>query len=136
MFLDASGWFAVLNARDQHHGRASPFYRELVTQGRTLILTTNLVVAEMHALLARTGAATGLQFLDRLHGDPMYEVVWSTRDLERAATDRWLRPYPKVRCSLTDAVSFEVMQARGVSRAFTFDRHFASAGFHMVPEVP
>jgi predicted nucleic acid-binding protein len=59
--------------------------------------------------------------------------VWATPDLQQAATDRWLRPYRDVGFSLTDAVSFEVMRAAGVSRAFTFDRHFEVAGFSREP---
>jgi predicted nucleic acid-binding protein len=31
--------------------------------------------------------------------------------------------------SLVDAVSFDVMRRRGISRAFGFDRQFAEAGF-------
>jgi predicted nucleic acid-binding protein len=33
--------------------------------------------------------------------------------------------------SLTDAISFTVMQRLGVNRAFTFDRHFEQHGFEV-----
>jgi predicted nucleic acid-binding protein len=132
-FLDASGWFAALSPRDQYHGSAAPFYQDLLG-GRRRIVTTNLVIAEVHSLLVRTSADTGVRFLDRLYSDPRHEVIWASRDLERAAVDRWLRPFLKVRFSLTDAVSFEVMRLQGVKRAFSYDRHFVAAGFEMVPE--
>ena len=35
--------------------------------------------------------------------------------------------------SFTDAVSFAVMQERGIEEAFTFDSHFATLGFRMIP---
>lgn len=35
--------------------------------------------------------------------------------------------------SLCDAASFILMRERGVARAFTFDRHFAEAGFELSP---
>ena len=38
-----------------------------------------------------------------------------------------------VGASLVDCVSFEVMRRRGITRAFAFDRHFADAGFELVP---
>ena len=132
-FLDASGWFAALSPRDQHHHPAAPFYQDLLA-GRGRLVTTNLVIAEVHSLLVRTSADTGVRFLDRLSSDPRHEVTWTSRDLERAAVDRWLRPFLRVRFSLTDAVSFEVMRLQGVKRAFSFDRHFVAAGFEMVPE--
>jgi len=133
VFLDASGWVAALNPRDQHHAAAAPAYDAWLAN-RERFVTTNLVVAEVHALLIRArGAEPGVRFLDRLRDDPSHEVVWATPEFQQAAVDRWLRPYRDVAFSLTDAVSFEVMRAAGLRRAFAFDRHFDRAGFERVP---
>jgi predicted nucleic acid-binding protein len=35
--------------------------------------------------------------------------------------------------SLTDAVSFAVMRQRRIEEAFTFDNHFSTAGFVVLP---
>ena len=35
--------------------------------------------------------------------------------------------------SLADAVSFVVMRQRGITEAFAFDSHFATAGFVIAP---
>ncbi len=35
--------------------------------------------------------------------------------------------------SFTDCVSFSLMNQHGIQRAFTFDRHFALAGFNVWP---
>ena len=50
-------------------------------------------------------------------------------------TAGWLRPFDDQMFSLTDAVSFEVMRVRRIAEAFTFDRHFATAGYRMVPRA-
>jgi len=136
VFLDTSAWFAALSPRDQHHARAERQYHQLIA-ARAALLTTALVVAEMHALFTgKSGgrdAAKALQFLDRLYQDPLHEVVWATRDLEHRAVDRWLRPFAEHRFSLADAIAFEVMHERGLRTAFALDRHFAVAGFELVP---
>ena len=36
--------------------------------------------------------------------------------------------------SFTDCVSFVLMRRNRLERAFTFDRHFASAGFEITPK--
>ena len=133
VFLDTAGWFAALSPRDQDHHPAARAYRALIDEAQRPCITTNLVVAEMHALLARRlGAATAVRFLDQLHADATHEVVWATRDVERHAVDRWLRPFADHAFSLTDAVSFEVMRQRGIREALTFDNHFTVAGFTFV----
>ncbi len=134
LFLDTSGWFTALSARESRHRAAAAAYREQLVGGH-LCVTTNLVVAEMQLLIGRVrGTAAALGFLDRLYGDPSHQVVFVDRDLERSAADRWLRRSSDQRLSLTDAVSFEVMRDRRISRALTLDRHFVVSGFERVPD--
>ena len=133
LLLDTSAWFAALNSREQHHQRAQRYYQNALAGGKLALVTTNLVVAEMHALISRQGAAAGVRFLDHLAEDPLHEVVWVTREMERRSIDRWLRPFSDHRFSLADAASFEVMRERALRAAFTLDRHFATAGFQVVP---
>jgi uncharacterized protein len=93
------------------------------------LVTTNLVVAETHALLLRrVGRPSALAFV-RTVDDPPNVVVRSTRDLERAAERDWLARYADQDFSYTDAVSFSVMTERRIRDALSLDHHFAVAGF-------
>jgi predicted nucleic acid-binding protein len=134
LFVDTSAWFAALSDRDQNHVRAARYYRDVLTGGKFALVTTNLVIAELHAMLSRRqGPAAGLRLLDGLSEDPLHEVVWVTRELQRRAVDRWLRPFADQPFSLVDAVGFEVMRERGLRTAFSTDHHFTVAGFEVVP---
>jgi predicted nucleic acid-binding protein len=44
-----------------------------------------------------------------------------------------LEKFADQKLSFTDAVSFALMRRHRLARAFTFDRHFARAGFEIVP---
>ncbi len=84
----------------------------------------------MQILLMRyRGAAESVRFLDRLHSDASHDVVFIDRDLERAATDGWLRKFNDVPLSLADAVSFEVMRQRKIDKVPALDERFGIAGF-------
>ncbi len=132
-FLDTSGWFAALSSQESRHRAALVTYRGWLEEGRQLV-TTNLVLAEMHILLMRfRGVGAGVQFLDSVHQDPSHEVVSVDRDLERAAVDRWLRRFADQRLSLTDAVSFEVMRQRRIRQVLALDEHSTTAGFDALP---
>ncbi len=92
VFLDTSGWLAVLSQRASRHREALESYQAILKAGRGFV-TTNLVVAEMYVLLLRhRGSNAGVRFLDVLRCDPTHEVLYVTRELERRAIDRWLRP--------------------------------------------
>lgn len=132
-FLDTSGWFAAMSPKEAKHRPARKAYHAWIKDGVRLV-TTNLVVAEMQILIARfRGPGEGLRFLDTLYQDPSHQVVFSDRDIERAAVDRWLRRFSDQPLSLTDAVSFEVMRSRQIRQALALDDHFALAGFAIVP---
>jgi hypothetical protein len=118
------------------HDEVAPVYDDLVIH-RARLVTTNLVVAEMHTLIVREqGAQAGCVLLDAVHADPLYTVITSTRELESAATDRWLRPFRDHSFSLTDAVSFEVMRTERIEEALSLDHHFEIAGYRLLPAPP
>ncbi len=136
VFVDTSGWLAAASRRVNRHQEVAPAYDDLVAR-RTPFVTTNLVVAEMHILIVREqGADAGCRLLDAIHADPMYTVITSTRDLESAATDRWLRPYRDQGFSLADAVSFEVMRTERIEEALALDHRFEIAGYRLLPAPP
>jgi predicted nucleic acid-binding protein len=133
VFSDTSAWLASLDPRQAQHAEAREERRGLAESG-TAFVTTNLVLAELHAMLTRDrGPIAGLRLLDDLRADPRYTVLRVDRAIESAAVDRWLRVFSNQPFSLCDAVSFEVMRREGIRRAFTLDQHFAVAGFEMLP---
>jgi predicted nucleic acid-binding protein len=132
VFVDAGAWIALSDVRDQHHARASEFYRLLLKERWTLV-TTNLVIAEAYVVIRRAGGfGPALRFLDSLHRSTRLLKIYSDADLERQAEDI-LRSYADHDLSLADAVSFAVMRQRGMTEALAFDRHFLAAGFLLVP---
>jgi predicted nucleic acid-binding protein len=135
VFLDTSGWLAAVGDRERHHVEASSAYDDLVER-RVRLVTTNLVVAEMHILTARErGAVAGCALLDAMYADPLYSVITVTRELESEAVDRWLRPYRDHKFSLADATSFEVMRRERINEALSVDHHFEVAGYKLIPAL-
>ena len=128
VFVDASAWVAVVSRRDQHHTVAVNIYRRIIAEQRALI-TTNLVVAEAYNGIRRYSTATeSARFLASLRGSSQVIKMYSDEALEVEA-EQWLRRYADHDFSLADAVSFAIMRQRRIMEAFTFDNHFAVAGF-------
>jgi predicted nucleic acid-binding protein len=127
VFVDASAFVALSMSRDQFHGRALAIQFRLVRAG-TLLFTTNFILAEVHAMLvSRQGhlhALSTLREIDR--GD-----VTITRVTEQDESNAriLLGRYRDKSFSLTDALSFVVMEDLGITTAFSFDDDFAQYGF-------
>jgi predicted nucleic acid-binding protein len=120
---DSSAILALLDADDADHARAVDVARQIAIDRRPSFIT-NYIEAEAHALLLRKlGRTVARQWL--FTGSlPVVAVLPAE---EQRAKDILARHVDKD-WTLCDAVSLAVLDARRVSRAFTFDHHFRQYG--------
>jgi predicted nucleic acid-binding protein len=128
LFADTSFYIAAISPGDVRHSDAT----KLLIQLRRKIVTTDYVLTEMANLLSRGDDRTAfLQFYVAICADPHTEVIPSSRT-------RWMEGFklfserPDKNWSLTDCISFAVMQQRGLTEALTADHHFEQAGFKVL----
>lgn len=125
LFADTSFYVAALNARDVNHGRAQAFGQGF--RGR--VVTTEYVLLEVATFFcAAANRAVFLGLLRSLENDPEVVLVPASGDLWRRGIDLFAARLDKD-WSLTDCISFVVMQEQGLAEALTSDRHFEQAGF-------
>jgi predicted nucleic acid-binding protein len=129
IFIDTSAIYAGIAAGDEFHTAAVRSWAGLFER-RESLLTHSLVEVEAAALLqTRLGVEAVEAMSDALL--PQIQVVEIDRAGRRAALAA-LAADRRREVSLVDRVSFSLMRARGVDTAFTFDRHFAEAGFDLI----
>jgi predicted nucleic acid-binding protein len=132
LFVDTGAWYALAIPKDPAHARLAGALRERVARGVRGV-TTNLVVAETHALLLRRVGRGPAEAFARVVVGPSSLIGTSTPEREAAALDEWIGRFGEQDFSFADAVSFAVMAERGIREALAQDRHFATAGFVVVP---
>ncbi|MGI8461617.1 MAG: type II toxin-antitoxin system VapC family toxin [Solirubrobacterales bacterium] len=132
VFVD-TGWFvAERSPMDANHQAARIALTELARETVELV-TTNYVFAETYvAILVRAGRERAIEWGEQLRASDKVETVRVDPDLEDGAWSL-LRSRADKRWSFVDATSFALMERDGVTEALTFDRHFAQAGFKMLP---
>jgi predicted nucleic acid-binding protein len=129
LFVDSGAWIALRSRRDQHHAAADRAFRAAVERHIPLV-TTNLVLAEIHRLtLFRAGREPALRALELIDKSPSVTVHFATADDHESGRD-WIRRLPRP-VTYTDAVSFAVMTALKCTHVLGFDEDFAAAGFEL-----
>jgi predicted nucleic acid-binding protein len=125
VFGDTYYFLALGNAEDQGHEKAVDF----ISAYRGQLLTIEWVLTELaDALASPDQRARFLQLKALIEQDAAWNVVRSSHDLFERGVDLYGRRSDKA-WSLTDCLSFIVMQDYGVREALTADRHFEQAGF-------
>ena len=124
-FGDTHFFLALLNPRDCDHARA-------IAAGRAwtgIIVTTRWVLAEIaDGFSSPPLRALAVDFLRMSDENPFLKVVAATEEQFQRGFGLYC-DRPDKAWSLTDCISFVVMEEEGLREALTGDRHFSQAGF-------
>ncbi|NWF91464.1 MAG: type II toxin-antitoxin system VapC family toxin [Syntrophaceae bacterium] len=132
IFVDTSAWIALADKDDSHHKEAASGYPSIFKNHKNLI-TSNLVIAETYiVILKELGHGAAIDFLERIKASPRILKICSDENIEMEA-EGILVKYMDQDFSYADAVSFVIMKRRKIRKAFSFDKHFVTAGFVNVP---
>lgn len=130
VFIDTSGFIAVLDKDNARHTEAAKTWMDILTSEEDLV-TTNYVLVETCALVQNRLGMTAIKMFQE-DVVPVLRIEWIDKDVHQAAM-RIMRAAARKKLSLVDCVSFETMRLLGVTTAFTLDRHFKEQGFICLP---
>ena len=128
VFGDTVHFIALLSTGDRWQDRAVAISRE--SPGP--LITTEWVLTEVGDAFSHPVARRKfIRLLQILREQPDVEIVRSTSDLFQRGTELF-SARPDKEWSLTDCISFVVMNERGITDALTSDHHFEQAGFQIL----
>ncbi|MBK8870472.1 MAG: PIN domain-containing protein [Elusimicrobia bacterium] len=132
VFVDTSGWVALLTHNDAHHSRAAAAFEDL-QHSRTLLYTSDYVVDETITTILMRG--------DHKQSVVAGDVLFTSRLIKTISvgpatlSKAWelYKKFKDKKFSFTDVTSFVIMKDLNLRRAFSFDRDFVQAGFETIP---
>jgi uncharacterized protein len=127
VLVDTGAWIALAIERDPYNARAKEALEELRGAGRRLLTTIPIVLETFTFLERNTSRDLALRWKDSVSTVPMHEC--RAADVTNAWTYFQRKDLHKL--SAVDATSFAIMKRLKIRTAFTFDSHFATAGFHV-----
>jgi uncharacterized protein len=119
IFIDTSVWFAAANIRDSYNTRAKQILETIDAALLTdyiLIESWRLLNSRVHRQAAENfwlGIRRGVAELEKVNVADL-EVAWAIGEA-----------FPDQAFSIVDRTSFAVMERLGITRAASFDDHFA-----------
>lgn len=125
VFADTSYFEAIMSTRDQYHRVAIEASR-LPWQE---IVTTEFVLVELGATFSKPDDRADFLLMDKMvRTRADVSLIPASSELLRRGRDLFAAR-PDKAWSLTDCISFVVMQDLGIIDALTTDQHFTQAGF-------
>jgi predicted nucleic acid-binding protein len=125
VFADSFYFFALGNPRDPAHSRAVAFNQSFSGQ----LITTGWILMELgDGMVLPSQRPIFTKLARQLRSDPDVQCFPCDDALMVAGLDLFGQRLDK-EWSLTDCISFVLMQREGVTEALTGDRHFEQAGF-------
>jgi len=126
VFVDTSFFIALASPRDINHRKAI----DLATKHEdSELITTDFVLVELGNFFSRSNLRSFfLDITQDIETDRRNRTIPATRELLNRGIELYTKRSDK-NWSLTDCISFAVMQEHGITEALTADQHFEQAGF-------
>jgi predicted nucleic acid-binding protein len=130
LLVDTSALIALFLPDERNHREAASFGRQ---KPEPRFVLTELILAELATRLrVRVGADRAVEVARDVLRSKRYQLVFTDPELLEGGLARMVR-FSDKHLSLTDCVSFELMEKLDLKAAFTFDRDFRDCGFEMLP---
>jgi predicted nucleic acid-binding protein len=131
LFLDTGYVIARFNRRDQYHGKAKQLAG--VVAAATELWTTDAVLFEVAAAFSSPNhRSVAMAIWDEFHGGNSRCRVGEAAGARLARAVEMFRQRSDKEWSLTDCLSFVLMQEMQLVDALAADQHFIEAGFRAI----
>lgn len=128
VFADTGYWVALINPRDELHNKATELSKSL---NPVHIVTSEMVLTEVLNDFSKRGdylRQVTTKLIDSINENSNITVVAQTSDQFQQGLELYKNRLDK-NWSLTDCVSFKIMEQMDIYEALAYDKHFEQAGF-------
>ena len=126
VFIDTSSLVALVDDTDSLYETATAVMAECRAKKVRFFVSDLVLVEFLNSLCSAKFRMNAIDLVDTFRRSEQVTVI-PTEELEKALA--LYRDRPDKEWSLTDCVSFILMNEREILQAFTSDRHFEQAGF-------
>jgi predicted nucleic acid-binding protein len=131
VFVDSGAWIALALSADPLHERAREQWHSLKSVSAKLYTSIPVMIETFTFLDRNTNRDVALAWKEAVYTPRTVKIIpCELRDLEQSW--QYFRRPDLHKLSAVDATSFAIMKRIGIRVAYSFDHHFAVAGFRLV----
>ncbi|MBX7157895.1 MAG: PIN domain-containing protein [Verrucomicrobiae bacterium] len=128
IFVDTSGWMAILNDDDLAHESAQDWLTQMSPLNFSMITTDYIIDETVTLFRSRRYSYLIAPFFKKIFSGNPVQIEWINENRFFQARD-FLFKHEDKDYSFTDCTSFVVMRELRLTQALASDRHFKQAGF-------
>lgn len=137
VFVDSSGWYALVNNQHLNHDLAREYFQKLLTSNARLYTSIQEVNAAISEIKQNYGLNAALEFsriIDEANLSSNLHVSWFSRRLRRAS----LKQFFSIRdqeIDLRHCTIFEDVRKKKINVIFSFDDSLRKFGIPLMPQA-
>jgi predicted nucleic acid-binding protein len=137
VFVDSSGWYALVNNQHLNHDLAREYFQKLLTSNAKLYTSIQEVNSAISEIKQNYGLNAALEFsriIDEANLSSNLHVSWFSRRLRRAS----LKQFFSIRdqeIDLRHCTIFEDVRKKKINVIFSFDDSLRKFGIPLMPQA-
>jgi predicted nucleic acid-binding protein len=132
IFIDSGAFVGTDLPRDQYHQRSREAWEQLSNSSLRLYSSDAVFQETMALLHHRAGTELAIRWADAHIDSKLISWLPINSQVQKSALP-WMKKFADQALSFVDATSFVLMRRENIRHVFTFDHHFAAAGFRLWP---
>lgn len=131
IFIDSGAFIARFLTKDQYHEKAITIWNDIYSKNEKCY-TSSIVINETITFVARrTNHSFAAEKGRFIYLSPNIGILRSSEVEEKLALELFEK-YQNMNVGFADCLSFSLMKKHNINKAFSFDKHFEMAGFHLI----
>ena len=133
LFVDTGALVGAALPRDHYHQKSREAWEQLSNLSLRLYSSDAVFQETMVFLHHRAGPESAIRWAEAHLQSKLISWLPVEAQARRSALP-WMKKFADQAVSFVDATSFVLMRRENIRHVFSFDRHFAAAGFRLWPD--
>jgi len=137
VFIDSTGWYALLQREHEHHEVAKEYFQQILDSRTRLYTNITEISSAIFKIKQNCGLSVAIDFsklIDQSVLSTNLNVSWLTRRIHRSALKQFFS-IKDTQIEIRHCLIFEEVKKKKINIIFSFDDTLKSFGIPLMPQA-